>query len=249
VASLVFNARPSLTAADAEKILFTTAVDLGSAGRDPLHGHGRVDAVAAVAAAVAYKPTADTTAPAAAITTPAGGSNASGVATVDVAASDNVGVVKVELFVNGAVLAADTSAPYNFSWDTTALPNGAASLVAVAYDAAGNSSKSAAVQVNVSNASTKVVDTQPPAVKFLSPTSGALLGTSAMVTTSASDDAGAAGLSQSLFIGGKLVATASGTGLSYRWNTRKLAKGTYNLQVTARDAAGNATTTSVSVQK
>ena len=43
--------------------------------------------------------------------------------------------------VNGSDAATDTVAPFQFSWDTSKVANGMASLVAVAYDAASNSSK------------------------------------------------------------------------------------------------------------
>ena len=48
-------------------------------------------------------------------------------------------------------MATDTVAPVQFSWDTSKVANGMASLVAVAYDAASNSSKvSGMVLVGVS---------------------------------------------------------------------------------------------------
>lgn len=248
VASLIFNARPDLTSSQVEKILFDTAVDLGPAGRDPYFGFGRIDATAALNAALAYKAPTDTSAPSVSVASPRANVTVAGITPVDVSASDNVGVSKVELLVNGTLLATDTTAPYAFSWDTTRVADGIATLSAVAYDAAGNVARSTAVQVNVSNAA-RVTDTTPPVVAFVSPTPGSSLGTSATVTTSASDNAGAAGITQSLIIGGKVVASSTGSKLSYKWNTRKLAKGTYTLQVTARDQAGNTSSSSISVQK
>ena len=58
---------------------------------------------------------------------------------MDVSATDNVGVVQVDLYVDGVFLATDTSSPYSFAWDTTPASNGAHTLQAVATDAAGNS--------------------------------------------------------------------------------------------------------------
>ena len=51
VAALVRAARPTLTPADIERILETTATDLGPPGFDPVYGEGMVDAERAVAAA------------------------------------------------------------------------------------------------------------------------------------------------------------------------------------------------------
>ena len=47
----------------------------------------------------------------------------------------------------------DNAAPYALAWDTRSVPNGAHTLRARALDAAGNSRLSAAVDVNVANAS------------------------------------------------------------------------------------------------
>jgi len=55
--------------------------------------------------------------------------------------------------VDGAALGAeDTTSPYSVAWNTTTSSNGSHSLTAVARDAAGNRTTSAAVTVTVSNA-------------------------------------------------------------------------------------------------
>src|SRR5206468_7842845 len=54
--------------------------------------------------------------------------------------------------LDGANLGAeDTSSPYTVTWNTTGATNGSHSLSAVARDAAGNSTTSAAVTVTVAN--------------------------------------------------------------------------------------------------
>jgi hypothetical protein len=93
----------------------------------------------------------DTTAPTVSITAPTAGSTVSGTVAVNASASDNVGVSKVEFYVDGALRATATTSPYSWSWDTTAFANGAHSLVAKAYDAAGNIGTSSTVSVTVSN--------------------------------------------------------------------------------------------------
>ena len=55
VAALMFTANPALTPEAATRILQQTAFDPQHKGRDPHVGHGRVDAFAAVSAAVAWK--------------------------------------------------------------------------------------------------------------------------------------------------------------------------------------------------
>ncbi|GCL65223.1 hypothetical protein AQPW35_43040 [Rubrivivax pictus] len=247
VAALAMGARPDLKSSDIERILLTTAVDIGAAGKDTYFGNGRVDASRAVAAAQAHVSTADTQAPTVGIAAPVGSSTVSGLATVDVAASDNVGVVAVDLLVNGVKLATDSAAPHAFSWDTTRLPNGTANLVAVAYDAAGNAKTSVAVAVNVAN--NLVADTSPPALTIKNPTAGSKVSGTVGISTAASDNSGSAGIRQSLLINGQQVATATGGALSYSWNTRKLATGSHTITAVATDAAGNSMKTSVTVSR
>lgn len=250
VAALVMSANPSLTNSQVEKILFSTAVDLGAAGRDIYYGYGRVDAAAAVAAATSTTSTADTTPPTASVAAPLQASTVSALATVDASAVDNVGVTKVELWVGNSLLGTDISAPYSFSWDTTKFANGAYTVVARAYDAAGNRGDSSGVSVNVSNTSTVTADITPPNVAISNPASGSTVGgTTVSISVAASDNAGASGIKQTLAINGKIVASATGAVLSYKWNTRKLASGSYQIDATAQDAAGNRTTSSITVRK
>jgi Bacterial Ig domain len=99
----------------------------------------------------------DTTAPATSITAPANGATVSGTVSVTASASDNVGVTKVEFWLDGALRSTDTASPYSWSWDTTAFANSAHSLVSKAYDAAGNIGTSSTVTVTVSNTATQLL--------------------------------------------------------------------------------------------
>ncbi|MBK8727707.1 MAG: M4 family metallopeptidase [Holophagaceae bacterium] len=99
---------------------------------------------------------ADTTAPTCAATE----SGTSGTITFSATASDNVGVAKVEFYVDGALKGTDTSSPYSMTLDSTTLANGSHTLVAKAYDAAGNIGTSTSVAFSVSNT------TPPPATTY-----------------------------------------------------------------------------------
>jgi beta-lactamase superfamily II metal-dependent hydrolase len=93
----------------------------------------------------------DTTAPTTAVTAPANGSTVSATVSVTASASDNVGVTKVEFYLDGVLKTTDTSSPYSWSWDTTGSGNGSHSLTTKAYDAAGNVGTSTAVSTTVNN--------------------------------------------------------------------------------------------------
>ena len=130
--------------------------------------------------------------------------------------------------------------------------NGMASLTAVAYDAAGHATSSTAVAVNVANVTATAIatDTAPPVVAFISPKTGSIKGKGGVtVTTSASDNNGSAGITQTLYVDGVLAASVTGASLTYSWNVTKLATGAHTLKVVATDAAKNAATTSIQITK
>ncbi len=95
--------------------------------------------------------TPDTTPPTTSITAPANGATVSGTTTVSASASDNVGVTRVEFYLDGALKSTDTTSPYSWSWDTTTATNASHTLVSKAYDAAGNVGTSATITVTVNN--------------------------------------------------------------------------------------------------
>jgi thermitase len=249
VAALMMSANPALSGSQIESIMTSTATDLGAAGRDIYYGYGRVNAAAAVQAAANATATIDTQAPTASITAPLANATVSGLVTVNVTATDNVGVARVELQVNGSTVAIDNTSPFGFSWDSTGVLNGMSTLVVAAYDAAGNSGTSAPISVNVANNATPIAaDTTPPVVTITNPVAGYVSGT-VSVTVNATDDSSASGISQTLYIDGVKKAHVTGGSLAYNWNTRKVTAGLHTIQAVAADAAGNSSSTSVQVTK
>jgi len=94
----------------------------------------------------------DTTPPSVAVTAPAGGATVSATVQAAATASDDVGVAGVQFKLDGNPLGPElTAAPYSMAWDTAPVANGTHSLTAVARDAAGNRTTSAAATVDVEN--------------------------------------------------------------------------------------------------
>jgi len=181
-----------------------------------------------------------------AIASPVGGT-VSGAVPVSVSASDTVSIAHVDLMQNGAKIASATVPPYQFTWDSTKVANGTVTLTAAAYDVAGNSDLSSPVAVNVSNAPPP--DTTPPTVTITNPLNGTRVRGSVAVTTSASDNSGASGITQMLYIDGVLRSTAIGTPINYSWQTNRITSGTHIVKAIAKDKAGNTTTAQVQVTK
>lgn len=154
VIALMMSANPALKPSEIESMLKSTAIDLGTSGVDREFGSGRVNAAAAVLKAKGQSAPAnvDVTAPLVSITSPGAGATLAGIVTVNVNATDNIGVTKVDLYANGVLVATDLTPAYSFSWDSTKVTNGTATLLAKAFDAAGNVASSSAVAVTISNA-------------------------------------------------------------------------------------------------
>ncbi len=143
----------------------TTYQDAGLAAGTYFYVVKAEDAVANLSAAssqaTATIGSSDTTPPSVAISSPGGGATLTGTVTVTATASDDVGVAGVQFTLDGANLGVeDTTAPYSVTWNTAATTNGTHTLTAVARDAAGNTTTSAAVAVTVAN-------TAPPPSTYL----------------------------------------------------------------------------------
>jgi subtilisin family serine protease len=232
VIALMLSVNPGLSPQTAAGLLRTSSDDRGVAGYDPQFGAGRVNAYRAVAAALAAV-TSDTVSPVVSISSPSSGGTVGGTITVSVGASDNTGVARVDLYVDGALSASDAASPFAASWNTTTLANGSHTLVARAYDRAGNVGVSAPVVVNVSNAP---VDRTPPSTQIVSMWTQ---GNSLKVNVAAQDDV--AVVKVELYVDGTLKAASSGP-TTFSLNVKSLSPGSHTLQSRAYDAAGNTAT-------
>jgi subtilisin family serine protease len=165
VVALVLSANPSLTPAQVQDVLEQSADDLGAAGWDSNYGWGRVNAARAVAMAggaplptpsptpiptpsptptptptpaPSPTPTLDSVAPSVSITSPANGATLSVNTSVYINTSDNIGVMRIELYADGVLVSTSTSAPFTMKWNTKKAAKGSHILQTRAYDAAGN---------------------------------------------------------------------------------------------------------------
>ena len=180
--------------------------------------------------------------PTVSLTAPANGSTVSGMTTVSANASDNVGVAGVQFRLDGSNLGAEvTSAPYSANWNTTTAANGGHTLTAVARDAAGNSTTSAAVAVTVNNA-----DSTPPTVSLTAPANGSTVSGTTTVSANASDNVGVAGV-QFKLDGVNLGSELTNPPYSLSWDATLATNTSHNLTATARDAAGKIAVASVTV--
>lgn len=183
---------------------------------------------------VTYNLPSDTTAPTVAVSAPANGSTVSGTVTVSATASDNVGVTKVELLVNGTVASTVTTAPYSYSWNTTTSANGTYTLTAKAYDAAGNVGQSSSVSVTVNN---QAADTTAPTVAITAPANNATIKGTITASATATDNVKVTKVE--FYLNNVLKRTDTSAPFTYSFNTTTVSDGAYTLTAKAYDAAGN----------
>jgi hypothetical protein len=165
----------------------------------------------------------------------------SGTVSVQISATDNVGVTSVALTANGTAIGSSIVAPYAVSWNTTTVANGVYTLTATARDAAGNT-KAASISVSVNN---PIPGGQAFTIALKSPTDGIHL-KGATVTFSVMWTGTPSKVEY--YCDGVLVASSSATPFSSTWKMGNLSKGAHALQAKGYDSNGAVTTsTPVSV--
>lgn len=245
VVAMVMAANPKLTPDEVEKILENSANKVAGVDFHPFYGYGRINASAAVQ--LALNTTAvDSEPPVVNIFSPGSGSTVSGWVQVDVNASDNESVSQVSLYANGNLIGSDTIAPYQFSWNSTGVADGSVVLTATAVDGAGNQASSANVSVTVKNQAT-VADNTPPSVAISNPANNATVSGLVAIGVSADDDVAVAKVA--LYIDGKLTTSATGSKLSYKWNTKSVKSGSHSIQAIATDTANKTSNMTIQVKK
>ncbi len=178
--ALIYSVNPNFTPAEVEDILFSTAVDLGSAGDDDVYGHGRIDAGAAVIAATGGSPIPNEPPVANAAVTPQ-----SGIAPLDVSfdgtASTDDGTIVTYLWHFG-----DGSTGSGITATHTYASTGTYSVTLTVTDDEGAQNTSAPITIEV----TSVPNNPPVAVATADTTNGPAPLTVTFDGSSSTDDEG-----------------------------------------------------------
>jgi hypothetical protein len=168
------------------------------------------------------------------LTAPAGGSLVLGTVSLVAAASDDVGVSRVDFLVDGEIVAtdADPANGWAVDWDSTTVADGEHEIAAVAVDTAGQASMPSAATVEVDN-----VDLAPTVV-LTAPKSGDTLSGTTILAAAASDDVAVARVEFS--VDGVLAGsdTDGSDGWTVEWDTTAAAEGPHVVTVVAVDTAG-----------
>ncbi len=176
----------------------------------------------------------DNSAPQVSVANPKDGTDVTDPTTIDVSASDDIGVTKVEMYADGSLLASDTTAPYSHSWPTSGISAGSHNLYAKAYDASGKVSTSTSVNV------TKPSPNKPPSLSFSSPTGGATYTAPASITFNASASDSDGQVTKVEFYS-DAIKIGEATSAPYNFTWQAVAAGTYNFSARAYDDKGAVT--------
>jgi len=144
-------------------------------------------------------------------------------------------LARVEFLSGTTVLAADTTAPFAWTWNS--VPAGTYTLTAKAYDTAGASATSAPVTVTVNGTN------RPPTVALTSPANGSTFSAPATVSMTATASDPENQLARVEFLSGTTV-LATDTAAPFTWSWSNVAAGTYTLTAKAYDSAGAVATSS-----
>jgi len=164
-------------------------------------------------------------------------SGSSGIITFSATATDNVGVAKVEFYVDGVHKGTDETSPYSMTQDSNMLTNTSHTLLAKAYDAAGNVGTSTPFSFTVNNPE---VDQEPPVISVNES------GASGTITFSATATDNKDVSKVEFYVDNELKGKDATLPYSLSLDSRLLSDGDHTLMGKAYDAAGNVgTSTSV----
>jgi hypothetical protein len=182
----------------------------------------------------------DLTPPIAVITTPTEGATLTGTVVFSADVTDNVGVTRVDFLAGDRLAGTDRTPPFSINWNTINVANGVHALKVRAWDAAGNQTASALVNVTVDN------ERVPPTVVFTSPTEGATLTGGVTLSVEASDDQSGVARVE-FYAGAALMATDTTAPYTSWFSSRNYPNGPFVLTAKAYDGLGNVGSTQVNV--
>ncbi|WP_224249512.1 Ig-like domain-containing protein [Hyalangium gracile] len=166
-------------------------------------------------------------------TTPSTGATVNQEITVAVSASDNKGVFRIELRLDGTLYSTFYNEVRITTWDTRTVPNGPHVFSATAHDAAGNVSEEATVTVLVDN------DYSPPQIALTSPTHGESLSGTVSFAVAASDDRAVSGVV--FYVDDDRVFVDTTAPYEFSWDTTSVFNGSHTLRASVGDVGGNST--------
>lgn len=155
-------------------------------------------------------------------------------------ASDDIGVTKVEFYVDEVLLATSLKSPYGALWNIKALKDGSVHYIkAIAYDTGSHQTKSSIITVTI--------DRTMPTVSLTAPQTGSTVITGGIVTVSASASDNVGVERVVLKANATQICSDNTVPYSCSWRVPTLSGVTYTISATAIDKAGNSASDTITV--
>lgn len=169
-------------------------------------------------------------------------------AAITATVQDNIGVDRVVFIIDGQEVFVDYSEPFSYAFDSNVYTNGEHTVSAQAFDLAGHQGDDS-LPINVANLN----DASAPNVSITSPTQNSTVSGITDVKASISDDTGI--VSARFYVDGDyrqfepfdVNNPPKNATVTFSWDTRGEANGSYRLAVQAYDLDGKETTATVDV--
>ena len=157
---------------------------------------------------------------------PLNGDVVNGTEGIEISASDDIGVSRVELEIDDQLVQTFYSEPYQFSWDTTSHSDGLHTIEAIVYDTISQSS-SHSINVEVIN------QDLPPEVMITNPQDGEVVSGLVTMNATASDDSGV--VKVVFYVDGSVIGTATFDPYSCPWDTTAYSDGIHIVRAVVYD--------------
>jgi hypothetical protein len=155
----------------------------------------------------------------------------SGTVVGNITATDNVTVVKIDVYKDGTLFGSVGASHYNFPWDTTTEKDGPHTFIAVAYDAANNRTSNL-ITAHVRNVA-------PPLISIVAPASGSAITASSVNLIVQVKGTAQIATVQFKLDGFNLGPQLTDGSLSLNWDTTTAAPGNHIISAVVTDAVGN----------
>ena len=185
-----------------------------------------------------YVDNQDDIAPSGQIQNPIPGQTVNGTISIEITATDNIGVDNVELSINGIPRDTLSDFPYVYDWDTSQEIDDQSHVIsAVVSDTSGNIGFVPPVSVIVDN---QINDSTPPTGLISNPISGQTVSGTVEITVLAQDDYGIENIT--FFIDGINISNDNTAPYLYAWDTTVLENGSeHTISASITDVVGHQT--------
>jgi len=160
--------------------------------------------------------------------------------TIQATASSDIGISKVEFYINGSKVGEDTTNLYEFYWDTSLEANGAFTLKAIAYNAQNTTAESGEIYVVVNKSGDA-----PPTVSITNPAEGDTIRLQTTIQANASDDDGITKVE--FYVDNSKVNEDTAYPFEYTWDATTVEDGERVIKVVAFDTIGQNVEASINV--